>query len=66
VSLRDLTKAVPTEDPEIPLYAQVDIYMYQPGMDLVLLRSEKYEGMDLQTVSNITYEEMMNKDDQVK
>lgn len=63
VSLKDVTKAVSTEAPGIPLYAQIDVYMYQPGMDLILLRSKKYEGMDLQTVSGITIEEMMNEED---
>lgn len=63
VSLKDVTKAVSTEAPDIPLYAQIDVYLYQPGMDLMLLRSKKYEGMDLQTISGITIEEMMNEED---
>ena len=63
VSLKDVTKAAPTEAPDIPLYAQIDVYLYQPGTDLMLLRSKKYEGMDLQTISGITIEEMMNEED---
>lgn len=62
VSLKDLTKTNPSVAPEIPLFAQIDVYNYQPGMDLMLLRSKKYKGMDLQAVSGITIEEIMNED----
>lgn len=63
VSLKDYTKTAPTEAPEIPLYAQIDVYIYQPGMELMLLRSKRYKGMDLQAVSGITIEEILSEED---
>lgn len=63
VSLKDYTKTDSTEVSEILLYTQIDVYAYQPGSDVALVQSKIFEGMDLQSVSGITSEQVMNQDD---
>lgn len=63
VSLLDIMRTVSTEAPEILLYTQIDVYAYQRGADLTLIKSKKYEGASLQTVSGITCKQVMDEDD---
>lgn len=65
VSLIDITSEISTEAPEILLYTQIDVYAYQQGADLTLIKSKKYEDANLQTVSGITCEQVMDADDWV-
>lgn len=63
VSLIDITSEISTEVPEILLYTQIDVYAYQQGADLTLIKSKKYEDANLETVSGITCEQVMDADD---
>lgn len=60
VSITDVTTGS-TEPPELLLYTQIDVYTYQPGADLTLTKSKKYEDAYLQTVSEITCEQIMDE-----
>ena len=61
VSITDVTVTDSTESPELLLYTQIDVYTYQQGADLTLTKSKKYEDAYLQTVSEITCEQIMDE-----
>lgn len=61
VSITDVTVTGSTESPELLLYTQIDVYTYQQGADLTLTKSKKYEDAYLQTVSEITCEQIMDE-----
>ena len=61
VSITDVTVTGSTEPSELLLYTQIDVYAYQRGADLTLIKSKKYEDAYLQTVSGITCEQIIDE-----